>query len=404
MSTGRSIDRSRYAISNVEIVDRELAVEWADGHRSRFHPIWLRHQCHCTSCGTPMNAVRGIRLHHIPEDIFPVSLERTDDGISLTWSQNDHQSTYAARWLRDHCYSDQERAMRKHRPVLWDGSIAEDPPFADFSQVEANPQTRLAMLEAVRDYGFCKVGNVPTEPRQSHRLIEAVGPQRQTHYGTYTLSKKPSVDNVGDVTSALDPHIDETYRLSTIGITVFQVLRPSSNGGDSTLVDGFEAVRRLREARPDYVDLLSRVPITAQRFDAAQNSGGNPRWYSARVPVIKLDHDGDVSGVRLNERQIAPLDVSPVLVEPVYCALGRIFDILYDPNLRVTFPLKAGEGLLFNNQRVLHGRTEFSPEEPARSVLTSSVDLEEFHSSLRILQKELGYDGPPLGLPQGMAV
>jgi len=111
------------------------------------------------------------------------------------------------------------------------------------------------------------------------------------------------------ITVALDPHVDETYRLSTIGIIVFQVLRPSSNGGHSTLVDGFEAVRLLRESWPDDFELLTKLPITGERRDAAHNSGGQTKWYAASLPVIRLDFDGDVSGVRLNERQIAPLDL-----------------------------------------------------------------------------------------------
>lgn len=392
----------RYTIRHAKIAGRGLGVDWADGHRSQFHGIWLRHQCDCDTCGTPMNAVRGIRLHHIADDIGLVALDVTDSAIDVRWSHGDHQSSYTARWLRDHCYCADERALRKHRPSLWDGRIAGNPPAA--SLADASPKARLAMLEAVRDFGFCKISDVPTEPGQSHRLIEAVGPQRQTHYGTYKLSKKAAVDNVGDTTLALDPHIDETYRLSMIGITVFQVLRPSSNGGASTLVDGFEAVRRLREAWPEDFDLLTKIPITAHRLDTAQNSGGQRRWYMSRLPVIKLDHEGDVSGVRLNERQIAPLDVDADLVEPCYRALRRIFDILYDPELRVTFALQAGEGLLFDNQRVLHGRTEFTPEVPARSVLTSSVDLEEFHSTLRLLQNDTGNDAVPMVMTQGMAV
>lgn len=146
------------------------------------------------------------------------------------------------------------------------------------------------------------------------------------------------------------------------------------------------------------------MPVTAHRIDTAYNSGGQSRWYMSRMPVIKLDGDGDVSGVRLNERQIAPLDIDADLVEPCYRALRRIFDILYDPELRITFALKSGEGLVFDNQRVLHGRTTFTLEEPARSVLTSSVDLEEFHSSLRQLQESVGVDAPPMLLCQGMAV
>ncbi|WP_319005213.1 hypothetical protein [Leisingera sp. McT4-56] len=65
--------------------------------------------------------------------------------------------------------------------------------------------------------------------------------------------------------------------------------------------------------------------------------------------------------------------------------------------------LKAGEGLLFDNQRLLHGRTGFAPETPPRTVLTSSVDLDDFHSSMRLLQRDLDPDAMHLVLQQGMA-
>lgn len=394
---------ARYRIETARIEDRHLVVGWGDGHESRFHPVWLRHQCECKLCGTPVNAVRGLRLHHIPGDIAPALHMNDRARVQLEWSNDRHRSTYAARWLRDHCYSARERRLRKHRPTLWDGRIAADPPRAAFSEAESVPSTRLAMLEAVRDAGFCVVSDVPTDPGQAHRLIELVGPQRRTHFGTYRLTNKATVDNVGDITAALDPHTDETYRLSAIGVTVFQVLRPSVDGGHSTLVDGFEAVRRLRDAWPADFELLTRVPIAAQRLDHAHNSGGQARWYAASLPVIKVDFDGDLCGVRLNERQIGPLDLDPDLIEPCYRALGRLFELAYDPDLRVTFALQQGEGLLFDNQRVLHGRTAFTPEAPARSVLTSSVDLEDFHSTLRLLQRDLGRHDPPLRLRQGMA-
>ena len=53
------------------IADKDiLSVTWADGHESRFHAIWLRHQCWCEACGTPVTGVRGIRLNDIfrPKD------------------------------------------------------------------------------------------------------------------------------------------------------------------------------------------------------------------------------------------------------------------------------------------------------------------------------------------------
>ena len=315
-----------------------------------------------------------------------------------------HRSVYSARWLRNHCYSDQERARRKHLPTLWDGSIVDSLPTFDFNQVEIGQAEHLAMLESVRDYGFCQVINLPTEPGQSHRLIELIGTQRQTHFSTYNLSRKSSADNVGDITSKLLPHVDETYRLSCIGVTVFQVLQPSSNGGDSTLVDGFQAAYQMQKIWPEDFDSLTRVPIAAERLDLGANTDGQPRWYKARMPMIKLDSDNDISGVRINERQIAPLDIPADLIEPCYRALRRLFEILYDPKLIITLKLKAGDGLLFNNQRILHGRTEFDAEEPARSVLTSSVDLDDFHSTMRILRRMLDAEDSSMAFNQGMVV
>ena len=393
---------SRYRIDSASINNGELDVHWADGHRSRYHPMWLRHQCECSQCGSSLNGVRGIRIHHIPEDITPVELSHTETEVNIVWSGDGHQSSYNSRWLRNHCYSETERSLRKHRPVLWDASIADSGPCAYFEQARANPQARLNLLQTVNDLGFCKITNAPTQASQSSQLIELIGHQRQSHYGTYKLARKKAVDNVGDTTDALDPHIDETYRLSHVGITIFQVLHPSSNGGDSTLVDGFEAVRRLRESSPDDFELLTKLPITNHRFDEANSGDRDPRWYVTQLPLIRLDSENNVCGVHFNERQIAPLDLPAELIGPCYKALRKIFNILYAPELRLTFKLKAGEGLVFNNQRILHGRTGFTAEQPARSVLTSSVDIEEFYSSLRMLQDSLGHEGPQMVYSQGM--
>ena len=393
---------ARHAIQSVAIGENQLSIAWGDGHHSRFHPIWLRHQCWCPDCGTPETGVRGIRLHHIDENIVIEHAEAQDDKVHIIWPDG-HRSDYAARWLRNHCYSEAERTRRRVQPILWDGAIANDLPVGSLTRAEANPAARLKILETVRDYGFCKIVDAPTDRAESQRMIQLVGAQRQTHYGTYTLKKKTTVTNVGDTTGPLDPHVDEPYRYAAIGITVFQVLRPSSNGGASTLVDGFEAARRLKEQFPADFDLLCNTQVTCQRFDPGDNSHGNMRWYKSRLPIIRLDDRGEVCGVRMNERQISPLDVPSDQVAPVYRALKRLFGLLYSDDLRLTLDLKAGEGLLFDNQRLLHGRTGFTPETPPRAVLTSSVDLDDFHSSMRLLQRDLDPDAMHLVLQQGMA-
>ncbi|MTI02740.1 TauD/TfdA family dioxygenase [Roseibium sp. RKSG952] len=393
---------ARHSIRSAATENGHLNVVWEDGHESRFHPIWLRHQCWCPDCGTPETGVRGIRLHHIDEGISIQSVGVEGSSVHVIWPDG-HRSEYGARWLRNHCYSDAERARRRVQPILWDRTLGDNLPIGSLTEAEADSTARLKILETVRDYGFCKIVDAPTDQAESQRMIQLVGAQRQTHYGTYTLKKKKTVTNVGDTSGPLDPHVDEPYRYAAIGITVFQVLRPSSNGGASMLVDGFEAVRRLKEKWPEDFDLLCNMRVTCQRFDPGDNSHGNMRWYKSRLPIIQRDDQGEVCGVRMNERQISPLDVPADQVALAYRALKRLFDLLYSDDLRLTLDLKAGEGLLFDNQRLLHGRTGFTPETPPRAVLTSSVDLDDFHSSLRLLQRDLDSDAMHMVLQQGMA-
>lgn len=96
----RQADATIYRMVEALLCDGSVLVKWGDAHQSKFHSIWLRHQCECAHCGTPLNAVRGIRLHHIPKDIKPEKIELVSDLLRIQWSDG-HASECVARWLRD---------------------------------------------------------------------------------------------------------------------------------------------------------------------------------------------------------------------------------------------------------------------------------------------------------------
>ena len=66
-------DETRCLIKTIKVTADGIAVHWQDGHISQFNWIWLRHQCDCELCGSTFNAVRAIRIHHIPEDIVQIA-------------------------------------------------------------------------------------------------------------------------------------------------------------------------------------------------------------------------------------------------------------------------------------------------------------------------------------------
>ena len=63
--------------------------------------------------------------------------------------------------------------------------------------------------------------------------------------------------------------------------------------------------------------------------------------------------------------------------------------------------LQPDDVLIFNNQRVLHGRTAFDRGECGRHLRTCHEDLDEFHSRLRVLSRRQGRDGADMTLPVG---
>ncbi len=81
---------------------------------------------------------------------------------------------------------------------------------------------------------------------------------------------------------------------------------------------------------------------------------------------------------------MAPVDAEIDDIEPFYDALRNFLERIYAGDGMITFKLQAGEMLVFNNQRLLHGRTAFDPGTGHRHVRSCSVDLDEFHSSLRM--------------------
>ncbi|NET08459.1 MAG: DUF971 domain-containing protein, partial [Symploca sp. SIO2B6] len=137
----------RYQISEVQQDSRKLVLNWADGHQSRFHYIWLRDNCYCSECGDPRHGEKHFHVINVPEDIKPLSVDwDNDQGLKIIWSPDGHRSVYEPQWLRLHCYSTTERENRLHTPILWDREIATNLPLLAYEEVKSGDIGKLQML------------------------------------------------------------------------------------------------------------------------------------------------------------------------------------------------------------------------------------------------------------------
>ena len=362
--------------------DRLLAVDWADGHHSVFHYIWLRDNCPCRLCRHP-NGQRLLDTATIPPDITPARLSQTADGaIEVIWAPDEHCSQFAPAWLRANCYSAVARGQRRPSIAQWGAEIAGRLPRADYATIASQEAALRDWLMAIEQYGFALLHGVPTTPGMVVEVVKLFGYVRETNYGRlFDVKSVVNPNNLAYTGLALGGHTDNPYRDPTPSLQLLHCLSSSTDGGDNTLVDGFQVAERLRAAAPEQFGLLTRQPIRFRFQDEDAD-------LSAEFPLISLDARGEVAAIHYNSRSPAPFDLEEPLVEPFYAAYRAFVGLLGSPEFQIKFKLGPGDLFIVDNWRVLHGRTGFSAA-GQRHLQGCYADRDGLRSRLAVLNRNL---------------
>ena len=164
------------------------------------------------------------------------------------------------------------------------------------------------------------------------------------------------------------------------GIQLLHCLVNDTSGGLSTLVDAISVTDQLRAEDPHGFQLLVDVPVRFHFRDAETA-------FDSYRPLVAVDHAGRVTGLHYSPK----LDHLPFMSEErtlaYHRARRRLGQLLADPAFEIRFPLEAGEVVVFSNDRVLHGRTGFDPDEGHRHLQGCYIDHDEPRSRYRVLRR-----------------
>ena len=108
----------------------------------------------------------------------------------------------------------------------------------------------------------------------------------------------------------------------------------------------------------------------------------------ARARVLSRDESGEVTGFRFQTRAMTLFDLPADRIRPVHAANSALSALTLDERFVARFPLAAGEAVLFDNHRVMHGRYGFS--DPKRHLQISNVSRERFHQRYGRTAQRLG--------------
>ena len=383
---------SSTSLKSVDHTDTSIVIEWADAHTSHFPLRWLRYECKCEQCGESSTGIRFVTLGMLSRDLSAKTSRDNDTGdLEVIWGPDGHRSCYDKSWLRQHCLETESRAKRVHNPTTWGQELVL--PQVSFDEYENDAARRCDAYEAIRDYGLVHIVDGPPECGMAERLALKIGPLEDTNFGAvFDLRSTPDPANIGATNHPATLHTDNSYRNMPTGVVAIHCVQASDPGtGYSLFADGFNLARKLEQADPKAYEILCSVPIMFnRRYPEA--------IVMARAPIISRDREGRVIGFRFQDRSMAPLDIEPSQADLVLDAIAELMTHIDDPRNQLKLRLAPGEAVLFDNHRLMHGRTGFTGP---RHLQIGSVNRDTFISEMRVLERDLGRESPYLRIAGG---
>lgn len=375
-------------IQSFSFTGDELLIDWPGGQQSRLAAIWLRDHCQMPECRDSHSGQRLLNITDIPPDITIQSVTQNGDKLVIEFSPENHVSEFSSNWLLENCYclNQQTDNRSEQSKQLWQAeSFTNGLPRFDYGSFCQSGKTKADALQAVKDFGFVLLENVPCEDGRILEVIGEFGYVRETNYGPlFNVRTEVNANNLAFTNLGLGCHLDNPYRDPVPGIQLLHCLESSTTGGESILQDGFMAAKILRDENPDHFKTLSQQWIN-YRF---QDSDAD---LQSRAPMFEVNDLNQVVKVRYNNRSIDTLRLEPSQIKPFYEAYRHYAEIIERDELQISFKLAAGELMMFDNTRVLHARKAYS-DGGIRHLQGAYSDLDGLYSKLSVLKSGSPYD------------
>jgi alpha-ketoglutarate-dependent taurine dioxygenase len=369
-----------------------LSVEWADGQVDAFPSLWLRDNM--GEERDPHSGQRLVDIADLPEQPRIRSAATQDGTVRIEWEGETRAAVFDVDWLAS--YSGEPHQRQPERvPRRWlEGASLDarrDFAWTGFADARAHRNERLAWLTRLLQEGIAFMRAVPCDEKAILDATRLAGQVIETNYGlVFDVRSVPQPENLAYSDLGLGLHTDNPYRDPVPGFQALHALLASPDGGDSVFADGYALAEHLRTIDPDAFALLTRVPVPFHYRSK------DAELYTER-PLIQLSSSGAVSAVHYNSRSIAPLRLASCDVTAFYVAYRRFAALLREPRFQLRMRLTDGDLVVFDNQRILHGRTAFSTAKHARHLRGCYLARDSVYGAAALLRRALNSEKSDAG-------
>lgn len=376
--------------AGAETDGRIVTVTWDDGRVSRYHAIWLRDNAAEPATHSPVTREQVGHPWDLPEDLAVSAVAVAENGsLTVTFAPEGRSVAYNPGWLRALDYSGCRRDdLGQIAPTYWDCRRLEAPPTFDGPACLDRDAALMEALEALMEFGIVRLRDVPTEETAVQRAAERIGTIRNSNFGflfdvrTAPAEARKAADSNAYFSGALAPHTDLATREYEPGLQLLHCLRNTTRGGQAVYVDGFAVADELRRTDAGLWRAVTQIEWTFTNRSPATDY----RW---RAPLVVLDGSGDPCEIRATTFLRGPLNVDFGDVEAAYAGLRAFQTLAASARFGMTFDYTPGDLVIFDNRRVLHGRTAFDDAVGERALKGCYMEREEVLSRIRVLRRAM---------------
>jgi gamma-butyrobetaine dioxygenase len=327
----------------------------------------------------PQTKERTVDLLALPASPTANSISVGPEYLSLHWDGELAETIVTAEWLFAHRPGQAAFDAAETGAELWDATYLPRIKSYDAAALTGDADLFSDWLRQTKRFGLTLVTGLSDDENAGVALGQSIGFLRQTNFGqTFRVETMPDPNNLAYTSLALPLHTDLPNQELPPGYQFLHCVKNGASGGESVFADAYAIAEKLRETNPKAFDLLTTVPVPYRFHDRKDD-------IRVHRPVISLNEKGEVYDVRYSAHLMAAFDMEPELMVEYYGAFRAFMALTRDAEFIISFKLGAGQMVVFDNRRVLHGRAAFNPATGHRLLKGFYVDRGEFDSRIRKL-------------------
>ncbi len=316
-----------------------------------YHSRFIRH--HCPSNRHPKTGECTLDPGDIPANISCVSASIESGHLVAEFDiPARHVTTLELSWLRQHGRS-ASCAIVPPSPSLEAATISWDS--------QSSFDLCASILPVLEQHG-CVVVRRPAHQSEevccaeTENLISSLHDLglklRGSHFGRLEdlrtdNTTNQNTDQLGYTDAAVDLHTDQPFIETPPQYQLLQCIRCATSGGGNYIADSWAIAAYIQATHSRYYHLLTTVPVTFHRRQAA--------FESIHVSPILQGRQ-----IRYSYFTIAPFSMPFADMAEWYDAYAFLSRCLRNPDYQFKFLLQPGDFVLYNNHRMVHARSGFS--------------------------------------------